>query len=340
MEQNNSEFNAKLEEILKKPKKYWEMIQVFPFSLLKTKEKINYIRNSDLEEELKEFSDDEIITFIEKVTKKIEKVRKWLINSKIRASTFYYLGSNEAITSTEIGKLISKHPKSVSNYIFEFKDKGWINEPEKVGREKKYSLSEQGFSFFYIAKKMGWFKKIIIEEPTISETIIKVAYFDLISEKHYHALNPVSIQDRSKMPEPDFYELGEDYYFVILPHETWPSLQELIIKILTIGKVLLKELNLDKNIPKINIVERNLISINSQDLDDLALIFASFNYMEKNKIKNRNYWSMGCIKVISPDLYFNLDMPDVHDDKGFMTIKETEKFIRNIMKNFKDKLNK
>ena len=337
-----SDMDLKLNDILSKmrndPSNYQIFFQGFPYTLVSDKEVINNIKNSDLGEKLKDFSDSAILELIKKFSLIIENERKWFLNSKIRASTFFYLGSSESMTATEIGELIFKHPKSVSNYIHEFKEKGWVDEPEKIGREKKYSLSEAGLSFFKLAKKQGWFNKIIIEQPKIAETIIRVKYYEVIRQDVYLTFNPHI--DRSKIPDPDFYEFGESYYFDCLPNEEgWPF-HELILRINTIARSLLKELNLERKLPKIKLLEKTLLSINSQNPDDLALVFASFNYLEKNKIKNRDYWSIGQIKVITPDLYFNIDMPDVDESDGFMTVQESKRYMNDIMIKFKEKIKK
>ena len=53
---------------------------------------------------------------------------------------------------------------------------------------------------------------------------------------------------------------------------------------MSIAKTFLKQLNFDIPLPNLTIIDKDLISINTRNDDALALIFASFNFIEKNKI--------------------------------------------------------
>lgn len=328
--------NKILSELLRNPYEFLRIAKskikekIF-FRDVPTKEEVlDGIKDSQFRELFSKLTDDEIYEIYQKFETEIGIIKNWILNSNIRAKSFYYLGDQGTATASEIAKIISKHPKGVSTYMSEFKDKMWVEEPVKVGRTQRYSLSDLGLSFYKVALSKNWFSEIIKEETPIEETIIRVVYYELKPEMYLHEPKPER--------EPDFTEYGEEYYYESDPPDIWPT-PNLISQILNIIKVIRKKLDLEINLPKISVLLQNdSIAVNSTDEEKLALIFAAFNYIEKGSSRTNELWHISRIKLITADSYFNPNMPDVSDDEGFMTKEETNAYIKKVLANFNDKL--
>lgn len=327
-----------LEKILKRPYQFREAVNPSPKSNLfkeinqksERENIINNITDSPFGDLVKGLAENEIYEIYQGFERKIEKVKDWLLNSEIRAITFYYLGELGNPTATEIADKSSNNPKSISTYIYEFRDKNWVNEPEKEGRKKKYSLSEKGQSFYNLARDQDWFRNIIKKKPILEETIIKLKHAILRSEENL--LN----YERYVNKEPALRDYGKNFYFESEHPEIWTSVQDLIDKISDISKALANKLGIDLKLPKIQFIRPDMLSIASTDREKLAFIFAAFNKLEKNKIRNKELWEISRIRIITAESFFDYDMPSI--SKGFMSSEETEAYKKKIMNEFYKKI--
>ena len=328
--------NTIIIDLLKRPFEFRKSIRKFSYlSMYKgdtptKQEVIKDINETHFKDIFKGLLDEDIYGIFLKFEKKTEIKKNWILNSNVRAKTFYYLGNQEKITATEIAKLISKHPKSVSTYLSEFKNKSWVEEPEEVGREKKYFLSELGLSYFELALFKGWFSGIITKEPVIEEIVLRLSFTELIPKEQ-------SIYSDPERQTDYFDSFENEYIYESPPPPEFPPLYELISDILTIITSMQKKLMIEIKIPEIiEIGEDDMISINTTNDDIIALIFAAFNYMKKNKLKLHKYWEINQIKLITVDSYFDAEMQEI--DEGFMTKEETEIFIKKILNKFRKKI--
>ena len=334
----SSKSNEIKKDLLSRPLEFRNVIRIESLTSMFGPEKeevLEDIKQSYFREIVEELTDDEIYAVFLEFEKEVGIIKKWILNSEVRTLTFIELGKLGRATATEIGERINKHPKSVSTYLNEFKKKMWVGEPEQEGREKWYSLTEIGQSYFNLSMNIGWFKGIIRKELYIDETIISIYHSRLYPESYLYKIP--FVRDPT---EPAHYSEGINYYFIDEGPDVVPPFNDLINKILDIVTTMVKKLNLAITLPDIRPINDDVsISVNSGDEDILALIFAAFNYLEKNKLRTGELWKISRIKIINVNSYFNADMPNIHDDEGFMTNEETETFIKKVLTNFKNKLN-
>ncbi len=207
--------------------------------------------------------------------------------------------------------------------------------PEVIRTVKRHSgmtISKQLVSYYRINHQAGIAE---IRESYLKNLINLVPIANLINRS---LLRQKLIDDLNKPSKlwrkvPHFHKGEICGYHLEGSHET-------INKILDIVTTMVKKLNLAITLPDIRPINDDVsISVNSGDEDILALIFAAFNYLEKNKLRTGELWKISRIKIINVNSYFNADMPNIHDDEGFMTNEETETFIKKVLTNFKNKLN-
>lgn len=336
-----------LRKILEKPYEFYEIVRK-PEShmmFIEDPEEINEnqeqlvesLKNSPFNEFFEDLSDTEIFNLANEVVDKINRLKKWIQNSKIRENSFYYLGELEPATATEIGKIISKHPKSISTYLSEFKIKKWVDEPVKEGREMKYSLSDIGLSFFKLALKNSWFQNIITEKISLEQTLITIMAYELLPEKEFQFQVSVSYYEKKKK-EPDYIDIYDTHYFFINYHDYYEINYKFIKEMIPVIETIAEKFEGTRYLPEIWPLENYLIAINTTDDSQLALIFAAFNYSKKNRFQNKFYWDYSTIKVIYVDDYFDDDLPDINNSEGFMSEEQSKKFVKKVLANYRAKI--
>lgn len=250
-------------------------------------------------------------------------IRDWLLNSEIRKLSFYFLGKKGAATSSELSEIIKRHPKSISIYVQEFSDRKWVEViPDEDARKKRYTLSEIGTSYFkYFEPTLESNKEISV---SIESCIFEIVWFyPMIFEGVYDLMDVV---ERAMIPE---------------------SADFLISEIKEISKKILKELDVNLEIPEIRQIglDSTLLSVNSIDNFDLALIFMSFNFLYKNapRVIHSDSFSLipkiQRIKILNVESYFDFKMPFIDSQEGFLNPKKTDEYISKILVFFKDKIN-
>ena len=299
-------------------------------------ELVKNLRESSFNEFLKGLSDMEITNFANKVAEEINRLRKWIQNSKIRENSFYYLGKSESTTATEIGKIISKHPKSVSTYLSEFKIERWVDEPIKDGREMKYSLSNIGHSYFTLALENNWFHNLYTKKISLNQTLINIGAYELLSEKELHP--KVKIYYEKEKKEPDYTDIYEDIYFFESYRDYYELNNKFIKEMIPVIETIAEKFEGTRDLPKITPLENDLIVINTTDDLKLAVFFAAFNYSKKNRFKNKFYWDYGTIKIVKMDDYFDDNIPDINNSEGFMSEEQSKKFVKKILANYRTKI--
>lgn len=297
---------------------------------------IESLKNSPFNEFFENLKDIEIINLVNEVLEEINRLKKWIQNSKIRENSFYYLGKLETATATEIGKIISKHPKSISTYLSEFKTKNWVDNPVEEGRERNYSLSDIGFSFFKLATKNGWFRNIITQKISLEQTLITIEAYELLPEIN---LDP-KVRDyyNKNKREPDYTDILGMPHFFIYYRDYYELNYKFIEKMTPIIETIVEKFEGTRYFPKITPLENNLIAINSTDDLKLAPIFAAFNYSKKNRFKNGFYWDYSTIKIIDVDDYFDESLPDINNSEGFMSEEQSREIAKKILANYRTKI--
>jgi len=269
-------------------------------------------------------SDSEILSIVRRFRSEIKRIREWLLNSDIRAKTFYYLAILNSATASEIADKINKHPKSVSIYISEFfEEKNWIKlVPDEDSRKKRYQALDVLKSVYKIAIDEDWLDFIEEGRENIEKTVLKIDYSIGISQRtaEFETID------------------GEKTYKV------FPDIYILIRKLNTIANKIVKKLGLNIKIPSIVPVgnKNNILEVGTIGVEELAILFGSMNYLDRNMFDFRgNTYGPGIIQIkfIPVEDYFREDIIFSHQEKGFLPIDETKGFISTILRNFRKKYN-
>ena len=333
-----------LQALLKNPYEFWEVINKIDYIFLEdfsNKGLIDKIKDSTFKDLFQGLSNDEINDINETFEKEVKTIKDWILNSKIRIKTYYYIGKLGPITASEIGVKIDKHPKSVSTYINElYNVKGWIElcPPDKDRRTKRYNLTEIGSSYYNLGDKKGWFNFIREEELSIESTILKICYIDW---------EIIDLDDETGRPTERIEEV---------PYKFFPEIDALIMNIEKIADKIIKKLKVNITLQNLGGFEyqgvpyrHNLISIDSIDEDELAIIFASVNYLKNNpfyapawnkKVLDGDSFfipEISNIKLITTNSFFDENFP-YGEDEGFLSEEETKKFISKTLSNFRKKI--
>ncbi len=340
---NQKTKNQILQVLLKNPLEFWEVINKIDYISLEdfsNKELIDKIKDSTFNDLFQGLSNDDINDINEIFEKEVKTIKDWILNSKIRIKTFYYIGKLGPITASEIAVKIDKHPKSVSTYINELCNvKGWIElcPPDKDRRAKRYNLKEIGSSYYNLGDTKGWFNFIRAEELSIESTILKIYYIDW---------GIIDLDDETGRPTEKIEEV---------PYKSFPEIDALIMNIEEIADKIIKKLKVNITLPNLGefeyqgvIYRHNLISIDSVDEDELAIIFASINYLKDNpfyapawnkKVSDGDSYfipEISNIKLITTNSFFDENFP-YGEDEGFLSEEETKKFISKTLSNFRKK---
>lgn len=282
------------------------------------KDIIECLKESPFKETFEKLSNEDInATYLEYENKK-RQMKKWLINSEVRARTFWLLGQHHPCSVKEIEEMMGRKDRNIYKALDQFEDKNLV---KKVGdpqdrRVNLCHLTEIGDYFYSSAEKSHWFHDMFERQREIENTIIEIEYLYTIWD---HDIKGEPIEDVMSYP---------DEYF--------PDIGSIIKEIKMLGFKFISNLNLEMQLPELT-GQGKLIRINSTDEDKLAIIFASFNYLEKLR-SGTDYPSIHRIKIIKTEDLFNAGMPDIMDNKGFMSGTETQDLVAKIMKKFKKKL--
>jgi len=333
MKNQKSNSNQILQELLRCPYEFWKVLHKKENG--SRKNIAEKVRNSFFRKLFQNLSNEDIMNIYKNFEKEIKIIRDWILNSNNRAKTFYYFGKLGSITASEIADEIDKHAKSVSIYIKEFSDIDWlelVQDDDK--RTKRYTLSEIGLSYYNLAEKRIWFDFIREDDLPIEQTVLKIDYI------------LVTVLDDDKTL---------DWFEDSIPYKEFPEIEILINEIEKIANKMIKKLNLKIKVPNLRELNlgfegcRNLLYINSIDEVELAIIFASFNYIRKNICFISNLYGpdeegptktmpfISKIKSIKINDYFDEDLSYFEDDQDFLSEEETKNFISKTLKNFKYK---
>ncbi len=313
-----------LQDLLKNPNEFLKAIG--KIEGFKKEELFSIIEKSFYRDILQDFSIDEKFEIYQNFKHEINLMRDFILNSEIRTKTFYQLGQNEIVTVSEIAKIINKHPKSVSIYINDFHKRKWIEiVPDSDERKKVFAFTEQGLSYFKLAKKLGWFKKQK-KMDSFEELILEISW-------HSFIINQIDVGLSD--------EISGEY--------DSEEISICIDEIDQIAKKIAEKFNISLELElRFPIGEReDLVSISSIDEAVIAIYFTAFNYYNKNENRwayendDEDTWSFTAdikkIRLISLDSYLDFDMPPLDSENGFLSEEETKAFIKKTLSNFREK---
>jgi len=310
-----------IKELLNQPSEFIKVLPYISPSKVKDREEITKkaINNSVFRDTFKDLPAETIWEIREEFLKEIDIIEEWLGNSDIRIRTYYRLGKVDSATSSEIAELLKKHPKSVSTYINEFINKEWIEQIEDDdARKKRYILTSKGKSFYDLAVSKRWFQELFDEELSIEETIITFYY-----------------------NRPYTLSQWEETWAELEPPE-YPRPSFLINEIKKFTIKFIEKLKIDIKVPAIQAIGDidYQISVDTINEDELALIFATFNYLSENKEIKRIEPVIRSLRVISAIDYLDfLDPEDWTKKRGEdLSKEETQVFIKRCLTNLKAKI--